>query len=170
MQILHYIMTSLRIIKIIAAISAVPSRQQRRSKQGGNRAAYPPVDNKSELANEMKTFLVQKIETIGPKLHNMAKNIAQGLQSLSDHHIPVSNPLSEKEVRKRISSSVKGHVWALFYTLPTHPSYLRWLKICLHTRTAMRATQIYSFLRSLHYSKNYTNYHCKRAYISRFCS
>ena len=41
-----------------------------------------------ELANEMWTFFVQKIETIGSKLDNMV----QGLPSLIDDHTPVSPP------------------------------------------------------------------------------
>ena len=55
-----------------------------------------------ELANEMWTFFVQKIETIGSKLDNMV----QGLPSLTDDHTPVSPPplskfnlLSEEEAR-----------------------------------------------------------------------
>ena len=55
-----------------------------------------------ELANQMGTFFVQKIETIGSKLDNMV----QGLPSLTDYPTPVSPPplskfnlLSEEEAR-----------------------------------------------------------------------
>ena len=55
-----------------------------------------------ELANQMGTFFVQKIETIGSKLDNMV----QELPSLTDYHTPVSPPplskfklLSEEEAR-----------------------------------------------------------------------
>ena len=68
------------------------------------------MDNNVQLANQMGTFFVQKIETIGSKLDNMA----QGLPSLSDDHTSVSpatlskfNLLSEEEARKLISSSAK---------------------------------------------------------------
>ena len=55
-----------------------------------------------ELVNEVWTFFVQKIETIGSKLDNTV----QGLPSLIDDHTPVSPPplskfnlLSEEEAR-----------------------------------------------------------------------
>ena len=55
-----------------------------------------------ELVNEVWTFFVQKIETIGSKLDNMV----QGLPSLIDDHTPVPplplskfNLLSEEEAR-----------------------------------------------------------------------
>ena len=54
------------------------------------------------MANQMWTFFVQKIETIGSKLDNMV----QGLPSLTDDHTPASPPplskfnlLSEEEAR-----------------------------------------------------------------------
>ena len=68
------------------------------------------MDNNVQLANQMGTFFVQKIETIGSKLDKMAL----GLPSLSDDHTSVSpatlskfNLLSEEEARKLISSSPK---------------------------------------------------------------
>ena len=61
------------------------------------------MDDNLELANQMGTFDVHKIGTIGSKLDNMA----QGLPPLSDDHTPVSPPrlskfnlLSEEEARK----------------------------------------------------------------------
>ena len=70
-----------------------------------------------ELANQMGTFFVQKIETIGSKLDNMV----QGLPSLPDDHTPVSPPplskfnlLSEEEARELSSSSAKKScTWTL---------------------------------------------------------
>lgn len=61
------------------------------------------MDDHLELANQMGTFFVQKIGTIGSKFDNME----QGLSSLFDDHTPVSPPrvskfnlLSEAEARK----------------------------------------------------------------------
>ena len=78
--------------------------------QGDNRAVYPPIDDNVKLANQLGTFFVQKIETIGSKLYNMA----QVPPSLPDDHAPVLppllskfSPLTEEEVRKLISSSSK---------------------------------------------------------------
>ena len=41
---------------------------------------------------------------------------------------------------------LKGHVWALFYSLYMHPNLLRWLTISFHERPARRTigdTKIY---------------------------
>ena len=77
---------------------------------GDNRAVYPPVDDNIKLANQLGTFFIQKIETIGSNLDNMA----QGLPALPDDHAPVSpppfsnfSPLAEQKVRKLINSSTK---------------------------------------------------------------
>ena len=78
--------------------------------QKDNRAVYPPVNNNVKLANQLGTFFVQKIETIGSKLDNMA----QGLPSPPNEYatVPPSsfskfNPLTEEKVRKLIGSSAK---------------------------------------------------------------
>ena len=77
---------------------------------GDNRAVYPPVDDNIKLANQLGTFFIQKIETIGFNLDNMA----QGLPTLPDDHAPVSpppfskfSPLTEEKVSKLINSSTK---------------------------------------------------------------
>ena len=49
---------------------------------------YPPVDDISNLANQLGTFFIQKIETIGSNLDNMA----QGLPALPDDYAQVSPP------------------------------------------------------------------------------
>ena len=89
---------------------------------GDNRAVYPPVDDNIKLANQLGTFFIQKIETIGSNLDNMA----QGLPSLPDDHAPVSpppfskfSPLTEEKVSKLINSSTKKS-----YTLDPLPSSL----------------------------------------------
>ena len=76
--------------------------------QGDNRAVYPPVDDISNLANQLGTFFIQKIETIGSNLDNMA----QGLPALLDDYAQVSppplskfSPITEEKVRKLINSS-----------------------------------------------------------------
>ena len=56
--------------------------------QGDNRAVYPPVDDNIKLANQLGTFFIQKIETIGSNLDNMV----QGLPTLPNEHILVSPP------------------------------------------------------------------------------
>ena len=56
--------------------------------QGDNRAMYPPVDDNIKLANQLGTFFIQRIETIGSKLDNMA----QGLPYLRVDHTSVSPP------------------------------------------------------------------------------
>ena len=78
--------------------------------QGDNRAVYPPLDDNIKLANQLGTFFIQKIETIGSKLDNMA----QGLPALPDDYSPVSpppfskfNPLMEEKVHKLINNSTK---------------------------------------------------------------
>ena len=78
--------------------------------QGDNRAVYPPVDDNIKLANQLGTFFIQKIETIGSNLDNMA----QGLPAFPDDHAPVSpppfrkfSPLTEEKVRKLMNSSTK---------------------------------------------------------------
>ena len=78
--------------------------------QEDNRAMYPPVDDNIKLANQLGTFFVQKIVTIGSKLDNMV----QGLPSLPDDHTQVSppplikfTPLTEEKVRELINSSAK---------------------------------------------------------------
>ena len=78
--------------------------------QGDNRAMYPPVDDNIKLANQLGTFFIQKIVTIGSKLDNMV----QGLPSLPDDHTQVSppplikfTPLMEEKVCELINSSVK---------------------------------------------------------------
>ena len=77
---------------------------------GDNRAVYPPVDDNIKLANQLGTFFIQKIETIGSNLDNMA----QGLPALSVDHTLASppifckfSPLTEEKVRKLINSSTK---------------------------------------------------------------
>ena len=54
--------------------------------QGDNRVVYPPVDDNINLVNQLGTFFIQKIETIGSNLDNMA----QGLPALPDDHASVS--------------------------------------------------------------------------------
>ncbi|XP_068741951.1 uncharacterized protein [Montipora capricornis] len=55
--------------------------------QKNNMAVYPPVNNNVKLANQLGTFFVQKIETIGSKLDNMA----QGLPSPpNDYAVTIS--------------------------------------------------------------------------------
>ena len=78
--------------------------------QGDNRVVYPPVDDNIKLANQLGTFFIQKIETIGSNLDGMA----QGLPALPDDLAPVSpppfsnfSPLTEETVRKLINSSAK---------------------------------------------------------------
>ena len=78
--------------------------------QKDNRAVYPPVNNNVKLANQLGMFFVQKIETIGSKLDNMA----QGLPSPPNDYatVPPSsfskfNPLTEEKVSKLIGSSAK---------------------------------------------------------------
>ena len=78
--------------------------------QGDNRAVYPPVDDNIKLANQLGTFFIQKIETIGSNLDNMV----QGLAALPDDHALASpppfskfSPLTEEKVRKLINSSTK---------------------------------------------------------------
>ena len=78
--------------------------------QGDYWAVYPPVDDNIKLANQLRTFFIQKIETIGSSLDNMA----QGLPAFPDDHAPVSppsfskfSPLTEEKVRKLINSSKK---------------------------------------------------------------
>ena len=56
--------------------------------QGDNRAVYPPMDDNSNLPNQLGTFFFQKIETIGSNLDNMA----QGLPALPNDYAPVSPP------------------------------------------------------------------------------
>ena len=56
--------------------------------QGDNRAMYPPVDDNIKLANQLGTFFIQKSETIGSQLDNMA----QGLLYLRVDHASVSPP------------------------------------------------------------------------------
>ena len=77
---------------------------------GDNRVVYPPVDDNIKLANQLGTFFIQKIETIGFNLDNMA----QGLPTFPDDHAPVSpppfskfSPLTEEKVSKLINSSTK---------------------------------------------------------------
>ena len=76
--------------------------------QGDDRAVYPPVDDNSNLANQLGTFFIQKIETIGSNFDNMA----QGLPAYPDDYAPVSppplskfSPITEEKVRKLINSS-----------------------------------------------------------------
>ena len=76
---------------------------------------YPPVDDNIKLANQLGTFFIQKIETIGSNLDNMS----QGLPALPDYHALASpppfrkfSPLTEEKVRKLISSSTKKN-WTL---------------------------------------------------------
>jgi len=102
------LMTSLRIIAAISTVSFW--RQRKLLNQGDNRTVYPPVDSNVKLANHLGTFFVQKIETIGSKLDNVARM----LPSLPDDHTPVSppllskfSPLMEEEVCKLISRSAK---------------------------------------------------------------
>ncbi|PFX17382.1 hypothetical protein AWC38_SpisGene18295 [Stylophora pistillata] len=57
--------------------------------QGDNRAVYPPVDDNINLANQLGTFFIQKIETIGSNL-----DMVQGLPALSDDYAPESPPPS----------------------------------------------------------------------------
>ena len=71
---------------------------------------YSPVDDNIKLANYLGTFFIQKIETIGSNLDNMA----QGLPALPDGHALASplpfckfSPLTEEKVRKLINSSTK---------------------------------------------------------------
>ena len=79
--------------------------------QGDNKAVYPPVDDNVKLANQLGTFFVQKLETIGSKLDNLA----QGLPPLHDgghaqvipHPFSNFTPLTEEEINKLISSSPK---------------------------------------------------------------
>ena len=78
--------------------------------QGYSRAMYPPVDDNIKLINQLGTYFIQKIVTIGSKLDNMV----QGLPSLSDDHTQVSPPplikftsLTEEKVRELIKSSAK---------------------------------------------------------------
>ena len=89
--------------------------------QGDNRAVYPPVDDNSNLANQLGTFFIQKIETIGSNLDNMA----QGLPALLDDYAPVSptplskfSPITEEKVRKLINSSTNK---SCTLTLCQHP-------------------------------------------------
>ena len=77
---------------------------------GDNRAVYPPVDDNIKLANQLGTFFIQKIETIGSNLDNMA----QGLPTLPNDHALVSppplckfSPLKEEKICKLINSSTK---------------------------------------------------------------
>ena len=90
--------------------------------QGDNRAVYPPVDDNIKLANQLGTFFIQKIETIGSNLDNMV----QGLVALPDDHALASSPpfckfspLTEEKVRKLINSSTKKNC-----TLDTMPTPL----------------------------------------------
>ncbi|RMX50880.1 hypothetical protein pdam_00016133 [Pocillopora damicornis] len=76
--------------------------------QGDNRAVYPPVDDNSNLANQLGTFFIQKIKTIGSNFDNMA----QGLPAFPDDYAPESppplskfSPITEEKVRKLINSS-----------------------------------------------------------------
>ena len=76
--------------------------------QGDNRAVYPPVDDISNLANQLGTFFIQKIEAVGSNLNNMV----QGLPALPDDYAQVSPPplskfslITEEKVHKLINSS-----------------------------------------------------------------
>ena len=71
------------------------------------------MDDNLELANQMGTFFVQKIGTIGSKFDNMA----QGLPPLSDDHTPVSPPRLSKF---NLLSEEEAHKLAL-WTLCQHP-------------------------------------------------
>ena len=90
--------------------------------QKDNRAVYPPVNNNVKLANQLGTFFVQKIETIGSKLDNMA----QGLPSPPNDYatVPPSsfskfNPLTEEKGRKLIGSSAKSKKSSTVDPMPT---------------------------------------------------
>ena len=85
--------------------------------QGDNRVVYPPMDDNSNLPNQLGTFFFQKIETIGSNLDNMA----QGLPALPDDYTPVSpSPLANlSPLRKRrfASSSTAVQIKAALLTL-----------------------------------------------------
>ena len=68
--------------------SANALMNEARRNQGDNRAVYPPMDDNSNLPNQLGTFFFQKIETIGSNLDNMA----QGLPALPNDYAPVSPP------------------------------------------------------------------------------
>ena len=79
--------------------------------QGDNRAVYPPVDDISNLANQLGTFFIQKIEIIDQSQTNL-DNMAQGLPALPDDYAQVSPPplskfslITEEKVHKLINSS-----------------------------------------------------------------
>ena len=98
-------------IRIIATVSATYFWQQRSYtvlNQGDNRAVYPPVDDISNLANQLGTFFIQKIEAVGSTLNNMV----QGPPALPDDYAQVSPPplskfslITEEKVHKLINSS-----------------------------------------------------------------
>ena len=69
---------------------------------------YPPVDDISNLANQLGTFFIQKIEAVGSNLNNMV----QGPPALPDDYAQVSPPplskfslITEEKVHKLINSS-----------------------------------------------------------------
>lgn len=88
--------------------------------QGNNRAVYPPMDDNSNLPNQLGTFFFQKIETIGSNLDNMA----QGLPALPNDYAPVSPPplanLSPLRKRRFASSSTAVQIKAALLTLCQH--------------------------------------------------
>ena len=44
--------------------------------QGDNTVVYPPVDDNNKLANQLGIIFIQKIETIGSNLDNMAQGLS----------------------------------------------------------------------------------------------
>ena len=89
--------------------------------QGYNRAVYPPVGDNSNLAKQLGTFFIQKIETIGSNFDNMA----QGLPAFPDDYAPVSPPplanLAPLGKRRFASSSTAVQIKAALLTLCQHP-------------------------------------------------
>ena len=89
--------------------------------QGDNRAVYPPVDDNSNLANQLGTFFIQKIKAIGSNFDNMA----QGLPAFPDDYAPESPPplanLAPLRKRRFASSSTAVQIKTALLTLCQHP-------------------------------------------------